>query len=95
MKRTGFLALGLGCVVCLGIVAGSSTRARAGDNIDCSKVEKWVDRSSHYDKGALVTHRSGFHYHEFKCNSGSCANEPTRSSEWQDQGECKSGTEPR
>ena len=99
MRRTTWYSVALGCAICVGIGAASYSRsARAGDEVDCSKAEKWVKRTSSYDKGALVSYKirsSDFHYHAFKCDSGYCTSEPSKNRDWTDKGECKYGTDPR
>jgi hypothetical protein len=95
MKRTGFLAVAVSCAIFIGIFAASPSRVEAGDAVDCSKATKWV--SGEYNTGALVTYKKGMSSppYEFRCNSSSCKGEPTKYSEWKEQGQCKSGTEPK
>jgi hypothetical protein len=96
MKTT--LSIIMGAALCAAIVLGSSSQlARAGDEFDCSKAEKWVKRTSSYDKGKVVSYKvrsSDFHYHAFRCDSGYCTSEPSKSRDWADLGECKYGSDP-
>lgn len=96
MNKSGLCLVVLGALVAS--IHGTSTReAHAGDGYDCAKAEKWVKRTSSYDRSTVVSYKvrsSDFHYHAFKCDSGYCTSEPTKSRDWQDLGECKYGTDP-
>jgi len=97
MKKAVMCVVALGAAMCVGIYGAPTRVAHAGSEVDCSKAEKWVKRSSSYDKGTIVSYKvrsSDFHYHAFKCDSGYCTSEPTKSRDWQDLGECKYGTDP-